>query len=151
MPHTGRCLCGTVRYEIDGDLPRLVNCHCQFCRRAHGAAFVTVGWFPATSFRFTSGEESVHRYTTGGAFRCFCSLCGTRLYNGLSSGTGFISLIVSTLDEEPPAPVLHMNVESKAPWYEIDDDLPQHQGLPPQVIEALEKIGRSASREEDGS
>jgi hypothetical protein len=61
MSRTGRCLCGKVRYELDGELPPLVNCHCQFCRRAHGAAFVTIAWVPSSSFRFTAGANLVHR------------------------------------------------------------------------------------------
>ena len=43
-----------------------------------------------------------------------------------------ILLPPSSLDEEPTdPPTIHMNVESKAPWYEILDDRPQFQGLPP--------------------
>lgn len=137
---TGRCLCGKIVYELDGELPPLVNCHCRFCRRAHGAAFVTVGWVPRASFRFVSGEELVARYTTGGSYRCFCSVCGTRLFNGLAREAGFISLIVATLDEEHPLPAMHVNLESKAPWLEIGDDLPRHETLPPAIQRALEKM-----------
>jgi hypothetical protein len=144
MVRTGRCLCGYVRYEVTGDLPPLVNCHCRFCRRAHGAAFVTVGWIPASSFRFVSGEDAVQRYSREGGFRCFCGRCGTRLFNGLSNATGFISLIVSTLDQDPTTgPVMHINLESKAPWYAIDDGLPQHQGLPPEAVAVLEAMAAS--------
>jgi len=142
MVRSGRCLCGEVRYELDADLPPLVNCHCQYCRRAHGAAFVTIGWLPRSSFRFTAGEESVKRYTTGGGYhRCFCGLCGTRLLNSETSETGFISLIVSTLDDDShPGPVLHLNVESKAPWQTISDELPQHQSFSPEVITDLKRL-----------
>ena len=144
MLRTGRCLCGHVRYELEGELPPLVNCHCQYCRRAHGAAFVTVGWVPRSSFRLISGEDAVQRYSHGGGFRCFCGRCGTRLFNGLDSGAGFISLIVFTLDEDPhTGPVMHVNLESKAPWYAINDGLPQHRGLPEGVTAALEAMGPS--------
>ena len=143
MVRTGRCLCGYVRYELAGELPSLVNCHCQFCRRAHGAAFVTVGWVSRSSFAFISGEDAVQRYSRGGGFRCFCGRCGTRLFNGLSSGKSFISLVVATLDEDPPrGPVMHINLESKAPWYAINDGLPQHRALPAEVTAALKAMGR---------
>ena len=45
---------------------------------------------------------------------------------------GRTALVVATLDDEPTArPAMHINIESKAPWYEICDDLPQFSALPP--------------------
>ena len=49
-------------------------------------------------------------------------------------------LVVCSLEENPArAPVAHFNVESKAAWYRIRDDAPQHQGFPPGVDAALER------------
>jgi hypothetical protein len=142
MVRTGRCLCGAIRYELEGELAPLVNCHCQHCRRAHGAAFATVSWVPRSSVRFISGEGDVQKYTRGGGFRCFCQRCGTRIFNGLTTGVGFISLVVATLDDEPDqGPVMHINLESKAPWYKVTDGLPQHQALPPEAKAALRLRG----------
>lgn len=40
-------------------------------------------------------------------------------------------LVVASLDEDPASgPVIHVNVESKATWYEIRDDLPRFEGFP---------------------
>ncbi len=33
---TGRCLCGAVRYEVDGPLREVLICHCEECRRWNG-------------------------------------------------------------------------------------------------------------------
>ena len=141
MTRTGRCLCGGVRYEIDGELPLLVNCHCQFCRRAHGSAFVTCAWIQSSSFRFTAGEDLVHRSYRGPGFRCFCSSCGTRLFNGRKD-VPFLTLVISSLEEAPDkGPAMHINLESKAPWYEITDDLPQYQTIPPEIEAARKKMG----------
>jgi hypothetical protein len=50
-----------------------------------------------------------------------------------------VSLVVASLDEEPEqGPVMHINVESKAAWYEIRDGLPQHEALPPEARRALD-------------
>jgi hypothetical protein len=89
-----------------------------------------------------SGEPALRKYAHGAGFRGFCGECGTRLFNGLESGDGFISLIVATLDDEPAqGPVMHVNLESKAAWYEIEDDLPQYDVLPEDVVSALNKMG----------
>jgi hypothetical protein len=36
---SGKCLCGTVRYEVADQFLYSLNCHCSNCRRATGAAF----------------------------------------------------------------------------------------------------------------
>ncbi len=128
MERTGGCLCGAVRYELDHEIGPLFNCHCRFCRRAHGAAFVTSTAVPTRALRFTSGEEDLARH--GG--RWFCRRCATRLFNRLDTRPELTVLIVTSLDEEPSsAPVVHANCESKAPWYEILGDTPRFDDFPP--------------------
>ena len=35
----GSCLCGSIRYEIDGELSDFGYCHCKSCRKASGSAY----------------------------------------------------------------------------------------------------------------
>ena len=135
---TGRCACGVVRYELEGELGALVNCHCQYCRRAHGAAFATVSMVRSADLRFSSGGESVTAYQTAAGVRYFCEGCGTPLFNRARSSPRLTFLVIASLDEEPAeGAVMHINLESKATWYEILDDLPQHEALPPVAKRAL--------------
>ena len=137
---TGRCYCGSVTYEVRGELGPLVNCHCQFCRRAHGAAFATVSPLPSARFHITAGEEDLREYRNPEGSRFFCGRCGGRLFNRPRSTDELLVLVVGSLDEDPPqAPVMHINVESKAAWYEILDGKPQHESLPPEAESALDR------------
>ena len=52
-PYRGSCLCGEVRFEIDGFTDYVSYCHCKLCRKFHGAAFSTMAAVPATKFRWT--------------------------------------------------------------------------------------------------
>jgi hypothetical protein len=132
--NSGRCYCGAVRYALDGELGPLVNCHCRDCRRASGAAFATSALVRHSDLRVTAGEEHVRELASAGGARCFCARCGGRLWNRAASLPDFLVLLVATLDREPEtAPILHVNVESKAPWYEILDAAPQHVSLPPGI------------------
>lgn len=134
MVYTGRCLCGRIRYEITGELGPLVNCHCQYCRRAHGAAFSTVAAVPRDQLRFSAGEALIRAHGNASGSRHFCSECGTRLFNSWSQADSAV-VVVSSLDQEPPhGPIMHINVESKAGWYRILDDLPQHRGFPEAIL-----------------
>ena len=130
--HQGSCLCGSIQYVIDDNLKFVVNCHCRFCRKAHGAAFTTLLFMPFVGLTITLGQELLASYEIKArdAVRCFCSRCGTRLYNYAPS-RGMIGLVVASLDTDVTLrPIAHFNVESKSSWYQIADGLPQFSSAP---------------------
>ena len=34
--HTGSCICGAVRFRVEGELPGPDACHCTICRKSSG-------------------------------------------------------------------------------------------------------------------
>jgi hypothetical protein len=85
-------------------------------------------------FEMIEGKELLATYEVKSinAMRCFCSKCGTRLYN-YSQAEGMISLVVATLDTDVQIhPVANINTGSKCSWYQIDDELPQFSSVPSQ-------------------
>lgn len=122
----GSCLCGGVSYAIEGPVGRLGHCHCSMCRKAAGAAFWSSLEVPWTSFRWLTGEPLVARYPSSrGIERTFCSRCGATLQFVREGQKGF-ALAAGTLDDDPGVrPDEHIYVASKAPWFEITDNLPQ--------------------------
>ena len=81
MTIKGGCLCGKVRYEIDGPLFDASHCHCSMCRRAHGAGYVTWVRLPRHQLRFLTGEETLANYRSSDhATRSFCRRCGSSLF-----------------------------------------------------------------------
>ena len=132
MKLPGGCLCGGVRYEVDGPLAEASHCHCSMCRRFHGAAFATYVSVEVEKFHWLRGEDLVCVYESNpGAGWAFCRVCGSSL--GLPRGGKLASLAVGCLDDDPGTrPAYHMFVGSKAPWYEITDALPQFMERPPE-------------------
>jgi hypothetical protein len=130
--HRGSCLCESIRYEIENDLGMVVNCHCRFCSKAHGAPFTTLLFMPFAGLKIVAGADLIarHHIENMNADRCFCGKCGTRLYNHAPQA-GMISLVVATLAESPPLrPLAHINTESKCGWFQITDTLPQFASVP---------------------
>jgi len=77
---TGTCLCKSIAYAVDSPVGPIVHCHCETCRKAHGAAFSSVSPVPREHFRWTQGEELLHSFESSpGKFRRFCSRCGSQL------------------------------------------------------------------------
>lgn len=128
---TGRCLCGDLTYEASGVLAPVINCHCTFCRRVHGAPFTTVAFLPASALVQQPSSSEPARFTTPlGNVRHFCGRCSTPVYN-TRPGLDVACLVVSSLEEEfQPSPWFHANTESMAPWFEIRDDLPRFETWP---------------------
>eukprot|EP00659_Diplonema_papillatum_P007849 gene7849-12062_t len=86
-PVTGACYCAKVKFVYDSAVPvtKAVFCHCDSCRRAHGAPLYQVIYVPRDSgaFKITAGEEHIKRYRKPGAplVRAFCTVCGSRVFN----------------------------------------------------------------------
>ncbi len=132
MTIRGSCLCGGIEYQILGKLADAGHCHCSMCRRAHGAAFGTYARVDADGCRWLSGEDLVATYESSpGNYRCFCRQCGSPLGTRAEDGTLSWVTLGTVIDDPGMRPDSHIFVGSKAPWYEIKDDLPQFDEWPP--------------------
>jgi len=139
----GSCLCGGVKFEIDGPLLRPLNCHCTFCRKQQGAAFRSRARVRRDDFKWLQGEELLTYYeATPGYRRGFCRVCGSPIVNRAEPSSPLaqhnpqsldeFGIALAVLDDDPSVrPESHCFVASKAPWFEITDDLPQYPGYPP--------------------
>ena len=130
---TGSCLCGEVRYAIDGKLGPAGFCHCSQCRKANGSAFAANAPVRTKYFRFLSGEDAIREYESSPEkFRAFCSRCGSPIYSRRASEPDLRRIRLGSLDADPERrPLAHFWVGSKAPWFEISDGLPQFEaGVP---------------------
>ena len=126
--HSGSCLCGAVRYEVDGDVGPLYLCHCGRCRKAHGSAFAAVAPVAASGFRVVAGLDSLGDYAVpSGLHRIFCKQCGSPLFSRRDSVPELVRVRVGSLDTPlATKPEMHIFVGSKADWYEIHDAAIQH-------------------------
>lgn len=131
----GSCLCGGAVYEVTPPFAAVHNCHCSRCRKARAAAHTTNGFAPAQSLRYTNGEALIRRFGLPGAktfSQSFCTVCGSGMPHAAVT-SGMIGIPFGSLDDEPVQGADdHIFVDAKAPWYEIEDDLPQFQQGPPQ-------------------
>ena len=126
------CLCGDVRFEIDGPLAGASHCHCSMCRKAHGAAFGTYAAVNLADFRIVAGADRITRYGSSAGFvRTFCARCGSTLQWLRESKPEIVDVALGILDDDPGVrPERHIFVASKAPWHPITDRLPQHATYP---------------------
>ena len=129
----GSCLCGGIRFRLDGRLGPVAICHCIQCRKANGSAFACNASVRTRAFEIASGRELIREFESSpGKFRAFCSRCGSPVYSRVASDPERVRLRLGLLDDDPgKRPLFHVFVGSKAPWFEIADSLPQFETLPP--------------------
>lgn len=130
--HKGSCLCGAVKYEIDGELGPIVYCHCSRCRKANGSAFAAVSPVASSDFHIVKGQEHLRSYrSASGVHRVFCGICGSPIIGKRESLSETVRVRIGTLDTPSYAKVsAHIFVNSKAEWDNIHDDAPQYQERP---------------------
>lgn len=130
MATSGRCLCGSVAYEYDGEPRWSAYCHCETCRRTCSAPVAAFLGVDRTAFRWT-GEAPAAYESSPGVRRLFCGLCGSPMAYDSARDTRAIHLYAASLDE-PAAyrPTLHVHHAERLPWFEVADALPRHPGVP---------------------
>jgi hypothetical protein len=126
ITHAGSCLCGSVRYEVDGDLGDFGYCHCRSCRKASGSAHAANAPVERVRFRLRSGADSLREYESSpGKLRVFCGGCGSPIYAYLESSRETLRLRLGSLDTQfSKQPRAHTFVSDKAAWEPINDTLP---------------------------
>ena len=126
---SGSCLCGAVKYQIDGRLGRTYYCHCSRCRKTSGSAFAANAVISPAQFGVVEGEHLLASFTSSnGAIRTFCSRCGSPLVVRLGDQ---MRLRLGSLDTPINTSVgMHIFVASKADGHRIIDDLPQYDERP---------------------
>ena len=127
-PKQGSCLCGKVQYQVTDISPEMGHCHCQMCRKFHGAAFSTFGEVAVANFEWLQGESLIKSYhADNGTVRKFCGECGSSLVFVPNNDQGkVIEFSLGTLDSDiEQTPDAHIFIANKANWYEPSDQLPQ--------------------------
>jgi hypothetical protein len=125
----GACRCGAVRYQVSDAFLYAANCHCSGCRAATGSAFKAFAGIEREKLKITDGLDNITVIGQQDANDTRCRACGSFLFSVVRDGA-FVHVAMGSLVDAPSIhPTEHIFVGSKAPWFEITDDLPQFDEL----------------------
>ncbi len=124
--HKGSCLCGAVRFTVEGELPPPDVCHCIDCRKQSGHAFASTD-VPKAAVT-VEGEDRLTWYQSSEKVRRgFCSMCGSTLFWEplFRDWTG---VAMGAFDGPTGTQVkMHIFVRQKGDYYEIEPGVEQRE------------------------
>ncbi len=125
MTASGSCLCGTVKYTINGPLRDVTACHCSQCRKQTGHHYAATS--AADADLTIEGEVNLTWYeASNDAKRGFCKTCGSALF-WKRNDYDQTSIMAGTLDDDAGIKLVeHIFIADKGDYYEIGDDVPSH-------------------------
>lgn len=119
---TGGCLCGAVKYDIDGSPFDADYCHCNICRKNVGAFAVCWMDFRVEQISWISGKPKEFN-SSETIRRGFCEQCGTSLSYRSTEYPGYCSLTIASLDNpNQVTPNYHIYTEDQVKWLKIEDN-----------------------------
>nr|WP_319485340.1 GFA family protein [uncultured Cohaesibacter sp.] len=128
-PLTGGCSCGAIRYQIE-TAPMIVHCcHCTWCQRETGSAFVLNALIEAERVTLLKGAPvCVDTPSASGKGQKIwrCPHCQVALWsNYAGSGEKVRFVRVGTLDKPGALPPdIHIYTSTKLDWVSLPDDVP---------------------------
>jgi hypothetical protein len=122
---SGKCFCGTVRFEASGTPKWVAHCHCTMCRRAHAAGYVTWAGFPKEAMHIVSGADNISTYRSSPpASREFCRTCGSQLFFRHDAYADEVHIPLALFDGDiGMKPRAHIYFSDRAEWVSVHDDL----------------------------
>ena len=99
----GGCLCGRVRYAVKSPPMRVTICHCRFCQRATGSAYLVEPIFAKSDMDVISGEPKIYAHRSEGSGKMvdvhFCDHCGTKLFLSFERFPDVVGVYGGTFDD----------------------------------------------------
>ena len=125
MGHKGSCLCGEVRFMLDGPMRPAIGCHCKQCRQQSGHYWAATS-VPDSALRFESAAGLAWFRASDTAERGFCRDCGSTLFWKPDNAARTV-VSMGALDAPTGLSLsAHVFVTGKGDYYEIGDGVPQH-------------------------
>lgn len=124
MARTGSCLCGAVRFRIDGPLEPVQVCHCHQCQKAQGGAFAAVVPVSTSAFQLLSGKDALRAYASSpGKERVFCCHCGAPVFSRRTAVPDVVRVRVGLFDEPLGVGIAwHAHTGSRCDWWALPED-----------------------------
>lgn len=130
---TGKCLCGDISFEADGEVPVMANCHCTACRQSTGSAFATLMFMKRDDIKVSGTPKTFEHGSDAGTTmtKHFCDTCGTPIFTQNSAREGMLGIRAGLINETAEfTPKVNVYTSSKMEATVLDDGLKAFEKMP---------------------
>jgi len=127
--YEGACTCGAVQYRLN-DRPLVVHCcHCTWCQRETGSAFVINALIESDRLEVSQGKvEKIDTPSASGKGQVIvrCAACHVSVWSHYATLRDSMSFVrVGTLDNPDHLPPdVHIFTSTKLPWVKLPEGTP---------------------------
>ena len=129
--YDGGCTCRHVRYRMT-TRPLFVHCcHCRWCQRETGSAFVLNAMIEADRVELLAGDVDVVDTPSAsgrGQKIARCPRCRVAVWSNYAGGGDLVRFVRVGTQDKPDRlpPDVHIFTMSKQPWVKLDDRAPSY-------------------------
>ena len=130
--YLGSCLCGKIKFEVEGTFESFFLCHCKYCQKDTGSAHAANLFSSISRLNWLSGLEFVKKFNLPGTrhSKSFCTNCGSAVASNQSEGK-LVVVPAGCLDVPIEVkPTAHLFVASKANWENNLSAIQEFEGFP---------------------
>jgi len=121
---SGRCLCGGVRFKVNGEILSAGHCHCESCRRATSSPVTT--FFTVRRSDAEIGGSLRFYASSPGVKRGFCGNCGSPMSFQTDERPNEMDFYVASLSDGLHVEIHeHWHWDERVDWLNVTCDLPK--------------------------
>ncbi len=136
MTTTGKCACGAIQFQFEGEPINNAFCYCTECQKHTGSDKWFGIWVAIDKLAFTQGEPAVfERLGDSGqpVNHLFCPKCATTLCVEVPV-VNIYSVSATVLDNnQPSSPNMVIYAASAPSWATFPENVPVYEKLPPDL------------------
>lgn len=116
--HMGSCLCGQVKFEVEGKFESFYLCHCKHCQKDTGSAHAANLFSTSARLKWVTDINTVKTFNLPLTrhTRNFCTQCGSALPTLQMEGKLLVVPAGSLDTDIEISPTAHIFCASKACW-----------------------------------
>lgn len=130
--HVGSCLCGKVKFEVEGNFESFYLCHCKRCQKDTGSAHAANLFSEDAKLKWLSDIDEIKTFNLPSTrhIKSFCGTCGSAVPSLQMEGKLLVVPAGSLDTDIEISPTAHIFCSSRLSWEDGLGDIKRFEKYP---------------------